>query len=267
MARTTRLLRSWYVSALIPAAALGMATVAAYEDPSASFRPGEYALAWPTTDGAQGNHFSALGDIAPGNVSHLDLAWSYRTGDVHAHEGGMAGTAFEATPIVVGGVLYVSTPYSRAIALDAETGAELWTFDPRVDRTDTYETMLTSRGLSYWMDSTRAPSETCASRVVLASTDARLFSLDARTGEPCSGFGAGGSIDLGANVARIEGRRRQFKQTAPPTVVGDLVVVGSSIFDSRFADAPSGSVRAYDVRTGEPLWTWEPLRDVGGVLR
>lgn len=266
MARITRLRRSWYLSALVPVTALGMATAVTYEGSAVSFRPGENVAGWPTADGVRGNHYSTLSDITPDNVSHLELAWSYRTGDVHAHEGGRSGTAFEATPILADGALYVSTPYGRAVALDAETGVELWTFDPEIDRTDTYQTMVTSRGLSHWVDSSRSPDEECASRIVLASPDARLFSLDARTGEPCRDFGAGGSIDTGADIDRIQGRRHQFKQTAPPAIVGDLVVVGSSIFDSHFADAPSGSVHAYDARTGELVWSWEPLLGVGGVL-
>ena len=87
-----------------------------------TFTPGWRASSWPSADGFSGTHYSPLRDITAETVEYLEVAWTYQTGDVHAHRGGMAGTAFEATPIMVDGVLYVATPYSRAVALDAETG-------------------------------------------------------------------------------------------------------------------------------------------------
>lgn len=228
------------------------------------YEPGTDVAGWPTADGSGGAHYSPLSDITADNVRHLERVWSHRTGDWSTHGDGVAGTAFEATPIMVGGVVYVVTPRSRAIALDAETGAELWTFDAGLDITDADHTMVTSRGLSYWRDPSRDAREPCAARVVLASFDARLFTLDARNGRPCADFGDAGALDLGYGITRIEGRRSMFKQTAPPTIVGDMVVVGSSIFDGRHADAPSGSVRAFDLRSGDLRWAWEPLVGVGG---
>lgn len=228
-------------------------------DGGTSYTPGMDVADWPRADGRDGTHYSPLSDITPDNVPDLQVAWSYRTGDWSTHGDGLAGTAFESTPVMVDGVLYVITPRSRVIALDAETGQERWIFDAGLDVTDTQHTMVTSRGLSFWTDPEADPAETCARRVVFASYDARLFTLDAETGAPCAGFGDDGEVDLGYGVARIEGRRSMFKQTAPPAVIDDLVVVGSSIFDSHHADAPSGSVRAFDVRTGKLRWTWEPL--------
>jgi len=227
------------------------------------YAPGQDTSDWPTVDGRLGTHHSPLSDITLDNVGDLEVAWTYRTGDVHAHRDGLAGTAFEATPIMVDGVLYVSTPYGRAIALDAETGAEMWTFDPVIDRSDSDHTMVTSRGLAFWRDPEREHDAECAARVVLASYDARLFTLDAVTGLPCADFAGGGSVDLGSGVDRIEGRRHQFKQTAPPALVGDVIVMGSTIYDSHWADAPSGAVRAYDARTGSLRWSWQPLTGVG----
>jgi quinoprotein glucose dehydrogenase len=244
-------------------AVLALIATSRGESEASRFVPGFEPAAWLTADGGMGNHYSGLTDITRETVAHLEVAWSYRTGDVHEHVNGMAGTAFEATPIMVGGVLYVSTPYSRAIALDAETGAELWTFDPVLDRTDREHATLTSRGVAHWADPERDPSAECAGRVFLAAYDGRLFSLDAATGVPCSDFAGGGAIDLRDGVGRIEGRRHQYAETAPPTVVNGLVVVGSSIFDSHFADAPSGVVRAYDARTGALRWSFEPLLGVG----
>ena len=93
-----------------------------------------------------------------------------------------------------------------------------------------------------------------------------LFALNAATGVPCSDFASGSSVDLGIGVARIEGRRMHLKHTAPPTIIGDLVVVGSTILDGNHADAPSGVVRGFDARTGALRWAWEPLVGVGDTL-
>lgn len=228
--------------------------------------PGEAHVAeWPTADGVEGAHYSPLADITPANVHALEVAWTYRTGDVSDGTGDRAGTAFEATPIMVDGVLYVSTPFSRVVALDAETGNELWTFDPGLDRSNRGQGMTTSRGVSAWLDPERSDLDPCWRRIFLAAYDARLFALDAKSGTPCADFGLEGQVDLRAGVDRIEGRREDFKETAPPAVVGDLVVVGSAILDSRYADAPSGVVRAFDARTGALRWSWEPLRGIGGV--
>jgi len=217
---------------------------------------------WPTADGLQGTHYSTLADITPESVGALEVVWTYHTRDVHDGSGQAAGTAFEATPIMVDGVLYFSTPASRVVALDAESGRELWRFDPALDRTQ--QSMITSRGVSTWLDPERADGEPCRRRVFLAALDARLFALDGRTGEPCTDFGVEGELDLGSGVERIEGRRLDYQQTAPPAVVGDLVIVGSKISDSKSVDAPSGVVRAFDARTGILRWGWEPLPGVGG---
>jgi quinoprotein glucose dehydrogenase len=220
---------------------------------------------WPTADGAQGTHYSPLSEITPANVHALEVAWTYRSGDVGDGKSDLAGTAFEATPIMVDGVLYLSTPFSRVVALDAESGAELWSFDPRLDRHKRRHGMTTSRGVSTWLDSLRGEGEPCRRRVFLAAFDARLFALDAKTGSPCDDFGHGGQLDLGQGVERVVGRRDDYKETAPPAIAGDLVVVGSAIFDNKYADAPSGVVRAFDARTGALRWSWEPLVGVGAA--
>ena len=217
---------------------------------------------WPTADGVGGTHHADLDEITPATVHALAVAWTYRTGDVSDGEDGKAATAFEATPVMVDSVLYFSTPSSRVVALDAETGREIWTIDPGLDPTG--QALITSRGVSVWLDLERAEGEPCRRRVFLAALDARLFALDGRSGTPCPDFGRDGQVDLGAGVDRIAGRREDYQQTAPPAVVADVVVVGSKISDSKVADAPSGVVRAFDARTGALRWSWEPLPGVGG---
>ena len=198
-------------------------------------------------------------------MSALEIAWTYHTGDVDDGRAERASTAFEATPVMVDGVLYFSTPSSRVVALDAETGRELWTFDPRIDRRKRVHGMITSRGVALWRDSNLGADVPCSERVFLGSYDGRLIALDARSGRPCSDFGEAGEVDLGRGVARIEGRRVDYGVTAPPTVAGDVVVVGSRVADGLFADAPSGVVRGYDARSGALVWSFEPLVGVGGV--
>jgi quinoprotein glucose dehydrogenase len=260
MASLARLCSSWLFVWVLLVSVLGLAAAVGAVRAVATFVPGTAVADWPTADGRGGNHFSPLADITPGTVAHLTVAWRYRTGDVHANENGLAGTAFEATPIMIDGTLYVATPYSRAIALDAETGEELWTFDPGLDRKDRDKKQVTTRGLSHWRDeSAQSGDEPCAARIFLAVFDGRLFALDAASGFPCADFGEGGVVDLGRGVARIDEQRRHWHQTAPPAVIGDLVVLGSSISDNHLAGAPSGVVRAYDARTGKLVWAWEPL--------
>jgi quinoprotein glucose dehydrogenase len=225
--------------------------------------PMRAAFEWPVADGAGGRHHAPSGSITAANVRGLRRVWSYRTGDVAAPAPGRSGTAFEATPIMVEGTLYVATPRSRVVALDAETGSELWTFDPGIDTTDAHQSTTTSRGVSTWLDPDATRGSPCRRRIFLASYDARLFALDARTGVPCATFGERGVIDLGVGVARIAGRRADFKQTAPPTVIGHVVVVGSCIVDGNDAAAPAGIVRGFDARSGRLLWGWEPLVEIG----
>jgi quinoprotein glucose dehydrogenase len=225
------------------------------------------AAEWPHADGAGGGHFSFLDEINSRTAPFLEVAWVHRTGDVSPGPDGEAGTSFQSTPIMVDGTLYVSTPYSRVIALDPETGDERWSFDPELDRTDRVHTMVTNRGVSTWLDAAASPDDPCGRRIFLASFDARLFALDAATGRPCGDFGDSGWIDVAVQVDRAEGEQRgHYKQTAPPAVIHDLVVVGSSIFDGRAVDAPSGAVQAFDARSGERVWTWEPLIEVDATL-
>jgi quinoprotein glucose dehydrogenase len=163
------------------------------------------------------------------------------------------GSAFESTPIVVDGRLYFTTPRNREIALDPETGRELWTFDPQLERGLAYGNLWINRGVSTWRDG-EAAGGVCARRVFLATLDARLFALDAASGKPCPDFGAGGSVDLRVGIAPIYDEE-EYTVTSPGTVVGDVIVVGSAIPDTLRPDSPPGDVRAVDVRSGALRWS------------
>ncbi len=219
---------------------------------------------WPVTEGAPGGgRYSPLADIHPGNVGRLQVAWTYRHGDFR--EGPFPykinkGTSFEATPLVVDGRLLFTTPYNRVIALDPETGRELWTFDPGIDLSRFYANMIINRGVAYWREPDREGR--CTRRVFLATLDARLIALDAATGTPCADFGAGGTVDLLADLQPVADPH-EYNVTSPGTVVGDVIVVGSSIADTVRPDAPPGDVRAFDVRSGRRVWTFHTVPHEG----
>lgn len=213
-------------------------------------------LSWETSDGwphyggsLAGDRYAATSAITPESVERLTRAWVYRTGDGKASK-------FQATPIIVGGKLIASTGFNRVFALDAATGTEIWTFDPRVDRPDSYSESYTSRGVSAWRDATTDPGP-CRARVFLGTLDARLIALDADTGAPCADFGKRGVVDLSAGIPRYY--KRDYSVTSPTTVVGDLVIVGSAVGDNGAAELASGVVRAYDVRDGSLVWAWDPV--------
>ncbi len=215
---------------------------------------------WPVTEGAPGGgRFSPLTDINPENVSRLRVVWTYRHGDFF--EGSFPlrqnrGSAFESTPVVVEGRLFFTTPRNRVIALDPETGRELWTFDPELERGRAYANMWINRGVAVWRDPDG--SGPCAVRVFLATLDARLIALDAATGQPCPGFGASGTVKLLDGIAPVHDEW-EYNVTSPGTVIGDVIVLGSSVADVVRPDAPPGDVRAFDLRSGALRWTFHTI--------
>jgi quinoprotein glucose dehydrogenase len=205
-----------------------------------------------------GNRYSALTQINRTNVTQLKIAWEYHTGDLSDGSGGRRVSAFETTPIVAHDTMYFSTPFNRVIALDPETGKERWSFDPKIDLRTPYSEGLINRGVTLWTDPSTAESGACARRIFLATIDARLFALDAATGRPCANFGVNGQIDLTLGISNIT-RRGEYEETSAPAVTADLVIVGSSIADNDRVASPSGVVRAFDARTGELRWSWNPI--------
>ena len=207
-----------------------------------------------------GTRYSPVDQINRENVSLLEIAWEYHTGDFSDGSDGRQPTSFQATPILVDGVLYVSTAYSRIISLDPETGAELWTYDPGIDR-DVHRSEIASRGVTTWLDEQRETGEPCHRRIFIATRDARLIAVDSLTGKPCADFGLNGQIDLseGVDLGDYTVNRRHYGVTSPPAVIGDLVVVGSAIGDNSAVTLERGLVRAFDARTGELRWFFDPI--------
>jgi quinoprotein glucose dehydrogenase len=202
---------------------------------------------------AGGARFSPLDRIDTANVRRLRLAWVYRTGDLLRSSG-----RFEATPLLIDGVLYLSTPLGRVSALDPATGAERWTYDPRVDLGRSYGD-LANRGVSAWRDPRARHGAACGMRIYVATVDARLIALDAATGKPCADFSSHGTVDLSRDLLNPPAFPGEYEVTSPPAVVGGLVIVGSAIGDNNRTNAPSGLVRAYDARTGAERWSWDPI--------
>ncbi|MGQ0716223.1 MAG: pyrroloquinoline quinone-dependent dehydrogenase [Pseudonocardiales bacterium] len=213
-------------------------------------------VTWTTYGNVGGGRHSDLRDIGPGNVTRLEVAWTYHTGDASLEAAAKGKAAFEATPIVVDGLLFVSTPFNRVIALDAETGSERWRFDPELDRTARFAE-VTSRGVSTWLDGRAATDAPCRRRIVFGTLDARLFAIDAMTGGRCGDFGRDGEVSLKDGFRVLS--PNAYQVTSPPAIIGDLIIVGSAIGDNRAADLERGVVRAYDARTGALRWTWDPI--------
>ena len=214
---------------------------------------------WPAYGGdALGSRYSPLAEITRDNVQRLRVAWTFHTGETPATVRTRRPTAFEATPIVVDGALYLVTPLGRVFALDPATGQERWRFDARVDPASGFGD-FTSRGVSTWLDPAAAAGARCRRRVLVATVDARLIALDAADGTPCGGFGENGTVDLRRGLRNAPASREEYEVTSPPAVIGNLVIVGSGIADNNRTHAASGEVRAYDARTGELRWTWDPV--------
>ena len=203
---------------------------------------------------AGGDRHSPLKQINRGTVARLTLAWEFKTGEAGIETGNP--TALETTPLAVDGLLFVSTPLGKVLALDPVTGAPRWSRDLPVDRKRHFGDWVT-RGVSYWRDGQKKGP--CSRRVIVATVDARLAALDAERGSLCADFGQGGILDLVAGVRNKQSYGDEYGQTSPPAIVGDLIVVGSAVADNNSTVGSSGEVRAFDVRSGALRWTWNPV--------
>jgi quinoprotein glucose dehydrogenase len=203
-----------------------------------------------------GTRYSPAAQINRDNVGQLKVAWTYRTGALDQVDDDLKEhAAFEATPILVDGRLYLSTPFDHVIALEPETGKKIWEYDPKLNTHGFSET--TSRGVSAWKDSAAKAGQPCRLRIFIGTLDARLIALDGETGKPCADFGANGQIDLTKDVnLRDVG---QYQVTSAPAIAGDVVITGSSIGDNRAVELERGIVRAFDVSSGKQRWSWDPI--------
>jgi quinoprotein glucose dehydrogenase len=231
---------------------------------------------WPVYGGDGGRKFSALDQINAGNVGELTVAWEYHTGEVERRGEFQSKTAkVQVNPILLpaeaGGHLMICTPFSRVVALDPEKGTERWVFEPNI-RIGGYGSpedpqglknpaFANCRGVSYWADRAPDAPQTCAHRIFLATHDLKLIALDAKTGQLCAGFGTSGIVNVEPDVlnAKPTAAVGEVKFPGPPTVVNDVVVVGTGVRDFHRANAPNGAVRAFDARSGALRWIFDPV--------
>lgn len=221
--------------------------------------PGPIAQGWTAYGGDKGgNRFVAADQINRENVTDLEIVWTHRSGTLEGREqGALDRAALQTTPILVEESLVFCTQFNEVIALDPATGAEKWRFDPEVATDLRPGNQYTCRGLSWWNDGSNDQSATCSSRLFMGTVDARLIALDARSGELCNDFGDGGEVRIRPSISlRWPG---EFQITSAPAIIGDTVVTGTAISDNLRTDAPKGTVFAFDVRTGDQRWTFDPL--------
>jgi quinoprotein glucose dehydrogenase len=233
--------RAWAIAAAV---ALCLSPAAAQRN-SASRQ-----VEWPYYGADQGGvKYSALTDIGPENIGRLQIAWEWKHFDVPLEQYGTTPGQFEAVPLMLDGVLYVTTPYNNLAALDAETGKERWRFDGEGYKLG--QLLSASgwklRGTAFWRDGNQL-------RIFLNSRH-RLFKLDARTGKPVADFGNGGWVSLTDGLPRM-GDPTHYTQSSPPVVYKDLVIMGSQIPDRVQIANPVGMVQAINARTGKREWTF-----------
>jgi membrane-bound PQQ-dependent dehydrogenase (glucose/quinate/shikimate family) len=205
-----------------------------------------------------GSRFSPLKQINRSNVHRLKRAWTYHIGEVASgtqNDFQHRNVAFEATPVVVDGVLYFTTRTSRVIALDSSTGREIWKFDPQASHPTTRH-FAANRGVAYWENTSRTDR-----RLLYGTYDGRLIALDANTGKPRPDFGDNGTVFLrtGAGDKFVND---SYQMTSPPAIYKDLIICGSAVPEYP-SKGPSGMVRALDVRSGRLVWTFHTVPQPG----
>ena len=221
--------------------------------------------AWEHWGGDRGgSRFSPLTQITPENVGRLIRAFEFRTGDLDRRAPEvMKRTKFETTPLFVEDSLIFCSPFNEVIALDPGSGAQKWRYDPKISTSQRPANRYNCRGVAYWVDEKAQENAACRARIFMGTNDVRVIALDARTGIPCAGFGSHGEVRFDAG-GPLEWPG-EFQITSAPVVSRGVVVVGSSISDNRRVEAPAGTVRAFDARTGVARWSFDPLVHDGVV--
>jgi quinoprotein glucose dehydrogenase len=221
---------------------------------------------WPEHGGdAGGSRYSTLDEINRSNVEDLEVAWRYRTGDGEGPIEEVVSYGLQGTPILLtpeaGGFLVLCSAFDEVVALNPATGEVEWSFDPRVDRADR-NAQYKCRGVTQWTDDRAVESEACGSRIFLPTLDQRLIALDSRTGELCAGFGDSGIVSVTPLIDATPPATdtASVRTYMPPVIVSDSVIIGTSV-GAKFkrVDAPSGAIRAFDVRTGAFKWMFDPV--------
>jgi quinoprotein glucose dehydrogenase len=221
------------------------------------YKPDPLRQDWPMYGGnAAGNRYSPLTQVNTQTVKHLQLAWTYDTGE--NNDSTKRGMDIQCQPIVVDGVLYGTTPRHKLFAVNAATGRQIWTFDPFASpgKQPRFHPL---RGVTYWRDGSRSDG---TDKRILYSSGASLYAVNAQTGKLINSFGQNGEVDLheGLGDAKTLGHdvnNLSIRNTTPGVIYKDLIIVGSSM--SEGGDAPPGNIRAFSVRTGKLAWTFHTI--------
>lgn len=207
---------------------------------------------WLSVGGDRGcMRYSTLAQINRENIDQLEVAWEYKTGELAAGK----AKIMECTPLVIQGVMYITSGHLKVIALNAATGQELWRFDPFASHGPKHGLASggVNRGVAYWSDGLPDGMR----RILHGTSDGQLYSLDAATGKLDPNFGSGGVKDLREDL-EMDLSRMPYGPTSAPAILGDLVVVGFSCGEGPGPAAP-GDVRAFDVRTGKQMWRFHTV--------
>lgn len=217
---------------------------------------------------AGGSRFVALDQITRDNVKDLKVAWTFRTGDIPESPTGN-GAEDQQTPLQVGNRIYLCTPHNNIIAVDADSGKEIWKREINAKA----EVWPRCRGLAYFdaqkpvqqpsepgstpvPAATLAAGDSCQRRLLMNTIDARLIAVNADNGEFCESFGNKGIVDLKAGLG--EAADPKYQLTSAPTLAGTTVVVGGRVADNVQTDMPGGVLRGFDVITGQMRWAFDP---------
>ena len=203
--------------------------------------------------------YSPIDQIGGDNFSRLQVAWTWRSAEEEITKANpdLKTWVWESTPLMVNGVLYVSTSLSQVAAIDASTGKTRWVYDPETWKNGTPSNNgFVHRGVSYWADGDDQ-------RILFGTGDGYLICLNAETGKPIPTFGRDGRIDLTQGLGRPVDRRL-YGVSSPPIICRDVVVMGSKVHDVPLAkEMPPGDVRGFDVRTGQQLWQFRSIPGEG----
>jgi quinoprotein glucose dehydrogenase len=214
------------------------------------------AAEWPSYGADKASSkYSPIAQIGSGNFNRLKVAWTWRSPEeaIKKENPDLKTWVWESTPLMVNGVLYVSTSLSQVAALDAATGKTLWLYDPETWKKGTPSNNgFVHRGVAYWANGDDR-------RILFGTGDGYLICLNSKTGKLIPGFGQNGRIDLTQGLSRPVDRRL-YGVSSPPIVCRDVVVMGSKVHDVPVAKVmPPGDVRGFDVRTGKQRWLFRSV--------
>ncbi|WP_417622397.1 membrane-bound PQQ-dependent dehydrogenase, glucose/quinate/shikimate family [Parasphingorhabdus sp.] len=196
-----------------------------------------------------GRRYSPLAQITPANVGALTESWTYSLGKEPNGE----PAPFQATPLKIGEKLYFCTGYNDIVALDAETGAQIWRYVANADTTGIFG--QTCRGVSYYRVPEESAGARCSERIYTATIDSRLIAVDAADGKPCADFGKAGIVDLLKGMS--DAPKGYYHVSSPPTIIAGKLMIGGWVTDGQTVGEPSGVIRAFDAITGNLAWAWD----------